>query len=63
MTHPSCQPWGDPTGHHLVLAGVVQLPEPVPARGALGLPWRLTEDVEASVRGQRALAQIQEATP
>lgn len=48
-TREGCRVWGDPTGYHLVLADVVALPAPVPARGALGLPWRLPLDVSSAV--------------
>lgn len=42
--------------HHLVLADVVRLPSPVPARGRLGL-WRPDPDlVAAVVAGLRAVA-------
>jgi len=53
--HPAdgcCLPWGDPTGHHLVLDAAVLLADPVPARGALGLPWRLDEATTLAVLGQ-----------
>ncbi len=59
--HPSgdactgrCIPWGDPTGYHLVLANARRLDDPVPAKGSLGLPWRLPEDVDQAVRDQLA---------
>lgn len=48
----TCKPWGDPAGYHLVLACAVQIDQPVPARGSLGLPWRLPEDVDLAVRAQ-----------
>ena len=41
--HPDagcCRPWGQPGEHHLVLANVRPLGEPLPCRGALGL-WQL----------------------
>lgn len=57
-SHPDaacCRPWGESqyseaSGrtrtdvHHLVLANVLALPDPVPATGALGL-WRPTPDL------------------
>lgn len=55
-SHPDagcCQPWGDArydegteqaTVHHLVLADIRPLAEPLPCRGALGL-WKLPPDV------------------
>jgi hypothetical protein len=53
-----CAPWGDTWYHsrkqawHLVLADVVALPEPVPTRGYLSVPWTLPEDVAAQVAAQ-----------
>lgn len=47
-----CYPWGDPTGHHLVLTDVLSLTQPVPARGGLALPWRAPSDVADDVWGQ-----------
>ena len=48
---PPCSPWAIPGQWHIELADVRPLPEPVPAKGALGL-WRLPEDVEKAVREQ-----------
>lgn len=48
----TCDPWGDPTGHHLVLDNVHRLPRPIAAKGSLGLPWRLPEDVDLAVQQQ-----------
>ncbi|MEV1315324.1 hypothetical protein AB0J14_04485 [Micromonospora arborensis] len=56
-----CAPWGEAhymTGgrilpaFHLVLADVVALPRPIPARGALSVPWKLPEDVSTQVLSQ-----------
>jgi len=58
LTPTCCHPWGDPGVWHLVLADVVRLADPVPTRGALGLPWRADEDVTAAVLGQLAVAEI-----
>lgn len=44
-------PWGEPDAHHLLLAEVRPLADPVPCKGALGL-WRLPADVETAVRAQ-----------
>ncbi|MFE3430454.1 hypothetical protein [Streptomyces sp. NPDC059171] len=38
---PLCSPWAHPGAWHLELAGVLELPLPVPARGQLG-PWKPT---------------------
>jgi hypothetical protein len=46
-----CSPWAARGRHHIELAGVRPLAEPVPCKGALGL-WRLPEDVEKAVREQ-----------
>jgi hypothetical protein len=55
-----CQPWGqtqtlrsEPQIWHWELADVIALPEPVPARGALGF-WTPTDDVLAAVETQLA---------
>lgn len=50
-----CAPWGFPLAYHWVLADVVALPEPVPAKGALGF-WTPQPDVLAAVQQQLALA-------
>lgn len=48
--HPSppgsrcCTEWAEPGAHHLVLANPRPLPEPIPARGRLGL-WTPDQDV------------------
>lgn len=52
-----CEPWGEARYNggdcfHLVLADVVRLPDPVPARGALNVPWRMPEDVADLVAAQ-----------
>jgi hypothetical protein len=56
-----CYPWGDwryqqASGEvpawHLVLADVVRLPKPVPARGALNVPWRMPADVVDRIAAQ-----------
>lgn len=51
-------PFGDftPGRHGLLLADVVRLPSPVPARGQQAVPWRLPEDVARRVRRQLAVA-------
>lgn len=58
-----CAPWGERRHHgksgpvqawHLVLADVVRLPQPVPARGALNVPWRMPADVADQVAAQLA---------
>lgn len=60
-TEVCCAPWGDATyphrntvgpAYHLVLADVVRLDQPVPARGALAPPWTLPTDVADAVRAQ-----------
>lgn len=50
---PDCcaSEWADRAGAHLLLRDVQVLPEPVYARGALGL-WTLPPDVEAAVLTQ-----------
>lgn len=58
-----CNPWGDidynnGPAWHLVFANVRRLDRPVPARGALSVPWRLPAEQTADV-----LAQLAEATP
>ncbi|MFH8531587.1 hypothetical protein ACH4GE_24590 [Streptomyces tendae] len=45
-----CGPWGFERTYHWTLADVIALPEPVPAKGALGF-WTPDEDtVNASLR-------------
>lgn len=54
--HPAndcCPPWGDNTYagrrvHHLVLADVHPLAEPVPYRGFVGL-WTVPDDIAAAI--------------
>lgn len=46
-----CGPWAQPGQHHLILADVRPLAEPVPCKGMLGL-WRLPAGVEAAVMAQ-----------
>jgi hypothetical protein len=62
-----CAPWGEdfyvtPTGGgrawHLVLDNVRQLAQPVPARGALSVPWTLPADVAEQVETQLADALV-----
>lgn len=48
-----CSPWAAHGAWHWELANVRQLPEPVPARGSLGL-WTLPDDVAAAVQAQLA---------
>ncbi|MFD5882580.1 ASCH domain-containing protein [Streptomyces yangpuensis] len=40
-----CAPWGDPETFHWELTDLRPLPEPVPAKGKLGL-WRLPADLD-----------------
>lgn len=56
-----CHPWGEAEHNgkpawHIELADVRRLPKPVAARGSLGVPWRLPEDVTAAVQAQLDLA-------
>ena len=46
-----CGPWGDFKAYHWGLADVIALPEPVPAKGALGF-WTPKPDVLAAVEAQ-----------
>lgn len=46
-----CAPWGEENVYHWTLADVTALPEPVPAKGALGF-WTPNEDVLAAVEQQ-----------
>jgi hypothetical protein len=46
-----CDPWGEDDCWHWELSNVRLLPEPVPAKGRLGL-WRPDEDVLAAVLKQ-----------
>lgn len=43
-----CAPWGNPDAYHWQLADVLALPEPVPAKGALGF-WTSDPGVLAAV--------------
>jgi hypothetical protein len=56
-----CLPWGDRyystsrrqvMAWHLVLDGIVHLPEPVYCRGQQGVPWMLPPDAAAQVAAQ-----------
>lgn len=53
---PCCPPWGETSDAgrvwHLVIADVHRLATPVPARGALQVPWAAPPDVAAAVRDQ-----------
>ncbi|MFE9372298.1 hypothetical protein ACFYM2_21360 [Streptomyces sp. NPDC006711] len=46
-----CSEWAFPSTYHWTLDDVVALPEPVPAKGALGF-WTPTEDVLAAAQQQ-----------
>jgi hypothetical protein len=62
--HPDrgcCRPWGDPDAHHLVLANIRRLPQPVPARGQRGL-WDATHLLATRPLDARPL-DAPEATP
>lgn len=50
---PCCSEWAFEDTYHWTLADVVALPEPVPAKGALGF-WTPTPDVTAAVQAQLA---------
>lgn len=52
-----CSYWAQPGQYHWELADVVALPEPVPAKGALGF-WTPTDDVLAAVQRQIDLERI-----
>lgn len=52
-----CPPWGESThngrpAYHLSLGNARRLPEPVPAKGRLSMPWTLPEPVASAVRAQ-----------
>lgn len=54
---PCCLPWGEATragrpAWHLLLGRVRRLPQPVPARGQLAVPWTLPGDVAQQVQRQ-----------
>ncbi len=58
-----CWPWGDlfygnglSIAWHLVLDNVQILDQPVPAKGQLGVPWNLPDDVAAQVWAQIGVA-------
>ena len=53
-----CSPWAALGDWHWELANVRVLPEPVPARGALGL-WTLPADVDTAVRAQLAALSLE----
>ncbi|WP_309032587.1 ASCH domain-containing protein [Streptomyces alfalfae] len=53
-TWDCCGPWAFDEVYHWTLADVTALPEPVPARGALGF-WTVPDDVLAAVQQQLAL--------
>lgn len=53
----ACRPWGEPDHNgkpawHLEFANVRRLPDPVPAKGSLSVPWSLPEDVAVKVQAQ-----------
>ncbi|MBZ6102776.1 ASCH domain-containing protein [Streptomyces olivaceus] len=48
-----CSYWAQPGLYHWTLADVIALPEPVPAKGALGF-WTADDDVLAAVQAQLA---------
>lgn len=50
-----CGPWGFENSYHWTLADVTVLPDPVPAKGALGF-WTPPADVLAAVEQQLATA-------
>jgi hypothetical protein len=52
---PCCSEWAFTGTHHWEMADVIALPEPVPAKGALGF-WTPTPDVLAAVKQQLATA-------
>lgn len=49
-----CSPWSQPGALHIVLANPEPLPEPIPARGRLGL-WRPDADLLAAITEQVTL--------
>lgn len=51
-----CRPWGMPDQWHLVLSDVRRLDDPVPARGALQVPWTADESTSRLVWDQLAVA-------
>lgn len=51
-----CGPWGFENAYHWTLADATALPEPIPAKGALGF-WTPSEDiVNAALRQDTAVA-------
>ncbi|MFD9070575.1 ASCH domain-containing protein [Streptomyces lasiicapitis] len=50
-----CGPWGDEVAYHWTLTDVVALPEPVPAKGRLGI-WTPDAELVAAVEAQFAKA-------
>ncbi|MGW6578929.1 hypothetical protein ACWF76_05895 [Streptomyces globisporus] len=51
-----CGPWGFAKAYHWTLADVIALPEPIPAKGALGF-WTPSDDiVNAALRQDTAVA-------
>jgi hypothetical protein len=50
-----CRPWGEPGAWHWSLTDVRALPEPIPAKGMLGL-WRPSPDVVAQALEQLAVS-------
>ncbi|MFE9286631.1 ASCH domain-containing protein [Streptomyces olivaceus] len=48
-----CSYWAQPGLYHWTLADVTALPEPVPAKGALGF-WTADDDVLAAIQAQLA---------
>lgn len=55
-TDGCCAPWGEPNVYHWELADVVALPEPVPAKGALGFWTPDEETVNAALRQETGVA-------
>ncbi|MFJ7999035.1 ASCH domain-containing protein [Streptomyces sp. NPDC096310] len=53
-----CKGWGEPNVHHWMLTDVTALPEPVPAKGALGF-WKPADDVITAAITQTQAARQQ----
>lgn len=51
-----CGPWGEERAYHWTLADVIALPEPVPAKGALGFWTADDETVNAVLRQDTGVA-------
>lgn len=51
-----CGPWGFENAYHWTLADVAALPEPIPAKGALGFWTPSDEIVNAALRQDTAVA-------